>query len=64
MKKLSSRFAYELLPVTAASVIGALLVNHYSRQPPSASVVVQAPSASEDAMVQSLREEHELIATL
>jgi hypothetical protein len=61
--KLSSRFAYEILPVTVASVIGAMLVNHYNRQPPSPPIVIQAPSASEDAMVVSLREEHELIAT-
>ena len=47
-----------------ASVVGALLVNHYGRQPASSSIVVQAqPSASEDAMVQSLRDEHELIAS-
>jgi hypothetical protein len=62
--KLSSRFAYEILPVTVASVIGAMLVNHYSHQPASAPIVIQAqPSASEDAMVQSLREEHELVAS-
>jgi hypothetical protein len=63
MTKLSSRFAYEILPVTAASVIGAMLVNHYNHQSPSPPIVIQAPSASEDAMVESLREEHELIAT-
>jgi hypothetical protein len=64
MTKLSSRFAYEILPVTTASVIGAMLVNHYSHQPASPPIVIQAPpSASEDAMVQSLREEHQLIAT-
>jgi hypothetical protein len=64
MTKVSSRFAYEILPVTTASVIGAMLVNHYSHQPPSPPIVIQAPpSASEDAMVQSLREEHEFIAS-
>lgn len=64
MAKVSSRFAYEILPVTIASVIGAMLVNHYSHQPPSPPIVIQAPqSASEDAMVQSLREEHEFIAS-
>ena len=63
--KLSSRFAYEILPVTMASVIGAVLVNHYGHQPPSPPIVVQAPaSASEDAIVQSLRDEHEFIASL
>ena len=62
--KLSSRFAYEILPVTMASVIGAVLVNHYGHQPPSPPIVIQAPpSASEDAMGQSLREEHQLIAS-
>ena len=64
MTKVSSRFAYEILPVTIASVIGAMLVNHYSHQPPSPPIVIQAPqSASEDAMVQSLREEREFIAS-
>src|SRR6202021_3356206 len=64
MTKVSSRFAYEILPVTTASVIGAMLVNHYGHQPPSPPIVIQAPpSASEDAMVRSLREEHELIAS-
>lgn len=62
--KVSSRFVYEILPVAVASVIGAMLVNHYGRQPTSPPIVIQAqPSASEDAMVQSLREEHELIAS-
>jgi len=64
MTKVSSRFAYEILPVTTASVIGAMLVNHYGHQPPSPPIVIQASqSASEDAMVQSLREEHEFIAS-
>jgi hypothetical protein len=64
MAKVSSRFVHEILPVATASVIGAMLVNHYGRQPASPPIVIQAPpSASEDAMVQSLREEHELIAS-
>jgi hypothetical protein len=64
MAKVSSRFFHEILPVAMASVIGAMLVNHYGRQPASSPIVIQAPpSASEDAMVQSLREEHELIAS-
>ena len=62
--KVSSRFVYEILPVAVASVIGAMLVNHYGRPPASPPIVIQAqPSASEDAMVQSLREEHELITS-
>ena len=61
--KLSSRFAYEILPVTMASVIGAVLVNHYNHQPPSPPIVIQSPpSASENAIAQSLHEEHEFIA--
>ena len=61
--KVSSRFVHEILPVATASVIGAMLVNHYGRQPAASSVVVQAqPSPSEDALVQSLRDDHELIA--
>src|SRR4029077_17127667 len=64
MAKVSSRFIHEILPVAMASVIGAMLVNHYGRQPASPAIVIQAPpSASEDAMVQSLRDEHELIAS-
>jgi hypothetical protein len=64
MARVSSRFVQEILPVAMASVIGAMLVNHYGRQPASPPIVIQAPpSASEDAMVQSLREEHELIAS-
>jgi hypothetical protein len=64
MAKVSSRFVHEILPVATASVIGAMLVNHYGRQPASPPIVIQAPpSASEDAMVQSLREERELIAS-
>ena len=50
--------------MATASVIGAMLVNHYGRQSASPPIVIQAqPSASEEAMVQSLREEHELIAS-
>ena len=65
MAKVSSKFVHEILPVATASVIGAMLVNHYGRQPASPPIVIQAPpSASEDAMVQSLREERELIASL
>jgi hypothetical protein len=64
MAKAASRFAHEILPVALASVVGALVVNHYGRQPASPSIVVQAqPSASEDAIAQSLRDEHELIAS-
>src|ERR1700722_11911861 len=64
MGKVASRFVHEILPVALASVIGALVVNHYGRQPASPSIVVQAqPSASENAIAQSLREDHELLAS-
>jgi hypothetical protein len=64
MAKVASRFVHEILPVALASVIGALVVNHYGRQPASPSIVVQAqPSASENAIAQSLREDRELIAS-
>jgi hypothetical protein len=64
MAKFASKFVHELLPVALASVIGALVVNHYGRQPASPSIVVQAqPSASETAIAQSLHEDHELIAS-
>jgi hypothetical protein len=64
MAKVASRFVHEILPVALASVIGALVVNHYGREPASPSIVVQAqPSASENAIAQSLREDHELIAS-
>jgi hypothetical protein len=62
MAKVSSRFVHEILPVATASVIGAMLVNHYNPQASPAVVVQAQPSASEDAMAQSLRDEHELIA--
>jgi hypothetical protein len=64
MAKVSSGFVNEILPVATASVIGAMLVNHSGRQPASPSIVVQAqPSASENAIAQSLREDHELLAS-
>ena len=43
ISKISSKFFHEVMPVVLASVIGTMLVNHYSRQPASPSVVVQAP---------------------
>ena len=39
MAKVSSRFVHEILPVATASVIGAMLVNHYGRQPASPPIV-------------------------
>ena len=63
ISKVSSRFFHEVMPVVLASVIGTMLVNHYSRQPASPSVVVEPPppAASAEAMFQTLHDEHELI---
>src|SRR5271166_1221793 len=63
ISKISSKFFHEVMPVALASVIGTMLVNHYSRQPISPSVVVQAtPPASAEAMFRTLRDEQVLIA--
>jgi hypothetical protein len=63
ISKVSSKFFHEVMPVMLASVIGTVVVNHYSRQPASQPVIVQAPPApaSADAVFQALRDEHELI---
>jgi hypothetical protein len=63
ISKVSSKFFHEVMPVVLASVIGTVVVNHYSRQPASQPVIVQAPpsSASADAVFQALRDEHTLI---
>jgi hypothetical protein len=63
VSKVSSKFLLEVMPVVLASVIGTMLVNHYSRQPASPSVIVQEPPppAARDAMFQTLHDEHELI---
>jgi hypothetical protein len=63
VSKVSSKFLLEVMPVVLASVTGTMLVNHYSRQPASPSVIVQEPPppAARDAMFQTLHDEHELI---
>ncbi len=63
ISKVSSKFFHEVIPVALASVIGTMLVNHYSRQAASPSVTVQEPPppAVRDAMFQTLHDEHELI---
>ncbi len=60
LSKTSTRFFYEVMPVALASVIGTILVNHYS-QPATPAVVVAPAQASADSLIQSLHEEHELI---
>jgi hypothetical protein len=60
--KISSKFLHEVAPVVIASVIGTILINHFSRQPSSPSIVVQPPPpAAAEALFQTLRDEHELI---
>ena len=55
ISKISSKFLHEVMPVALASVMGTMLVNHYTRQPASPSVVVQAPPppVSADAVLQT-----------
>jgi hypothetical protein len=63
ISKISSRFFHEVMPVVLASVIGTVMVNHYSRQPALPSIVVQAPAPQEgvDALLKTLHDEHDLI---
>jgi hypothetical protein len=61
LSKASTKFFHEVAPVALASVIGTILVNHYSRHAAPASVVVQPPPPPPDAIVQTLHDEHQLI---
>ncbi len=63
ISKISSKLFHEVMPVALASVIGTILVNHYSPQPASPSVVVQAlpRPAGAEAVLQTLHDEHALI---
>src|SRR5260370_31465481 len=63
ISKVSSKFFHEAMPGVLASVMGTVLVNHYSRAPGSQPVIVQAAPApaSADAVFQALRDEHTLI---
>src|SRR3984957_15034983 len=54
------KFFHEVAPVALASVIGTMLVNHYSHSMTPAPVVFQPPSPP-DAIVQTLNDEHQLI---
>jgi hypothetical protein len=60
LSKASSKFLHEVAPVALASVIGTVLVNHYSHSAAPAPVVFQ-PLRPPDAMIQTLRDEHQLI---
>ena len=60
--KASSKFFHEVAPVALASVIGTILVNHYTHATAPAPVLVQsAPPRPDNAIVQTLHEEHQLI---
>jgi hypothetical protein len=61
LSKASAKFFQEVTPVALASVIGTILVNHYSHSTVPTSVVVQPQPAPPDAVVQTLHDEHELI---
>jgi hypothetical protein len=56
--KASTKFFHEVAPVALASVIGTMLVNHYSHRMTAPSVVAQPPP---DALLQTLHDEHQLI---
>ena len=58
LSKASTKFFHEVAPVALASVIGTMLVNHYSHRVTAPSVVVQPPP---DALLQTLHHEHQLI---
>jgi hypothetical protein len=61
--KVSGKFLHEVVPVALASVVGMLLVNHYTRGGASPAIVVQppAPPAAADAVLHALEDEHRLI---
>jgi hypothetical protein len=61
VSKISGKFFQEIMPVAVASIIGTLLVNHYSHRSASPPIVVQSPPPPPDAVLQTLHDEHELI---
>lgn len=64
LSRVSRRFVHEVIPVALASVVGMLLVNHYARGPTTAAVVAPppAPPPAAEALVQTLQDEHRLVA--
>ena len=60
LSKASTKFFHEVAPVALASVIGTMLVNHYSHSMTPAPVVFHPPSPP-DAIIQTLHDEHQLI---
>jgi hypothetical protein len=61
LSKGSTKFFHEMAPVALASVIGTILVNHYSHSTAPAPVIVQPPPQPPDAIVQTLHDEQQLI---
>ena len=61
LSKASSKFFHEVTPVALASVIGTVIVNHYSHGAAPPPVILQPPPHLPDAVVEALRDEHQLI---
>jgi hypothetical protein len=61
LSKASTKFFHEVTPVALASVIGTVLVNHYSHGAAPPAVIVQPLPHPPDAVVETLRDEHQLI---
>jgi hypothetical protein len=61
LSKASTKFFHEVTPVALASVIGTVLVNHYSHGAAPPPVIFQPPLHPPDAVVETLRDEHQLI---
>ena len=61
LSKASTKFFHEVTPVALASVIGTVIVNHYSHGAAPPPVIVQPPPHPPDAVVETLRDEHQLI---
>jgi hypothetical protein len=61
LSKASTKFFHEVTPVALASVIGTVLVNHYSHGTAPQPIIVQPPPHPLDAVVETLRDEHQLI---
>jgi hypothetical protein len=59
VSRASPKSFYEVAPVALASVIGTMLINHYSHR--GAEIVVQPAPPPPEAIVQTLHDEHQLI---
>ena len=61
LSKASTKFFHEVTPVALASVIGTVTVNHYSHGAAPPPVIIQPPPHPMDAVVETLRDEHQLL---